>query len=178
MVRSANQDSDVWDRVVELTSANVSPILRPTYLPDGIDTVTLLAPAGPNYIFRVEYTGSGLRLVVEASQYNLSPPRTSDHQELVRLRDVPCNTGEKPWGCFWQTSDPASPTAQMWLAWSEPGIWQMADQPLRQLTPGEPTRVVPGPTQDYVQYLLSAEGLRREEVSAVAEGLTLATAPR
>jgi hypothetical protein len=170
----APSEDEVWAEVVSRTALNISPILRPTYLPAGLDTVSLLSPSEAGSFFRVEYFGRDKTLRVEVNKYNLPLPATAAHQDSVSIRDLACDSGGKGTSCFLQFEDPAEPSKRMWLAWSEPGRWQLPSQPQKPAQ-NTPMPDLPGLTQDHVEYLLSAVGLTEQELLAVAEGLRLAT---
>ena len=146
---SSTQDQAVWDRVVGLTADNISPILRPTTLPAGLDTVTLREP--PNkldpHLFVVEYSGPEKLLLVGAGAFNPPPPGPGGYQRVVTVR------GQQ--GII-QVNDAANPKERVWLWWNEPGSWVVQ---------------AGGRAIDSVFYLVVAEGLDLEEVIAVATSL-------
>jgi hypothetical protein len=85
----ANQDSPVWEFVREWQGANISPILRPTYLPPGFDVVTI--DQLPNKLdvnlLTVTYSGAGKTLSIEAGGLNPPPPDAGGYQEQVLVRN-------------------------------------------------------------------------------------------
>jgi hypothetical protein len=156
-VRPVGEDEEIWDLVVAGTSGYISPILRPTALPEGLETVTIDdlrgdAPSG----FVVEYGGTGKRLNIGVGMFNPPPPGPGGHQEAVKLRGLECNPEEKGKECILEVNDDANPKERVWLWWNEPG---------RYVVEGG------GAPLDTVFYLVSAEGLDPQEVMTVAESL-------
>jgi hypothetical protein len=138
-----SEEDAVWRTVAERTGSDLSPVLRPREVPAGLEQVKLLR-AGPGE-FSVEYTGPEERLTITAGPAN--PPARAA-QERVAVRGNPATL---------QIEDPLRPADGVSLWWEEPGQW----------TTGEPKAAI----QDRVFYLVSAEGLRPEEVQLTAGSL-------
>jgi len=154
-IKPVAEDGAIWDLVLAATSGNISPILRPTAIPDGLETVTIGDPKGDPHLFVVEYAGPGKRLRIGAGAFNPPPPGPRGHQEAVKLRGLQC-IPEKGEECVLQVNDDANPKERVWLWWNEPG---------RSVLDGG------GPPLNSVFYLVVAEGLDPQEVMTVAESL-------
>jgi hypothetical protein len=148
-VARAYHDQPVWDFVRQWQGADISPILRPAFLPSGFDTVTVpgLASRSDPYHLSVEYTGPGKMLHIEAGGINPSEAYQDGSQHPATVRGhaavLEVNRG----------GDPRNGVA---LWWTEPGKW---------------TSDV-GPTvYDHVDYALIVVGLTQEEVLEAAESL-------
>jgi hypothetical protein len=106
----ASQDAGVWDFVESWQGDNVSPILRPTYIPPGIAAVTI--GQSPNKqdvgLLSVEYSGSGTSFTVLAGALNPSSEGTPPTQVTVRGNPATLATDEA-----------GASTAAVW--WEEPG---------------------------------------------------------
>jgi len=155
-IKPVAADGEIWDLVVAATSGYISPILRPTALPNGLETVTTDDPKGDPHLFVVEYAGPGKRLLIGAGMFNPPPPGPGGHGEAVKLRGLECIPGVKGKECYLQVNDDANPRERVWLWWNEPGRFVAED---------------PVSSQDSVFYLVSAAGLAPQDVMTVAESL-------
>ena len=139
----------IWAQVRDGTMQTLTPILKPTSLPPGFETVQLLS-AGRGQ-FAVEYRGPGRFLQVEAGGYDLpehDPPYfgADDVLQRVTVRGQP--------GAL--HINRAAGATQVSLLWAEPAQWlQWGSRP-----------------RDRVAYQITAEGLSPEEVLRAAEALT------
>jgi len=155
-IKPVAEDAEIWHLVVAATSGYISPILRPTALPEGLESVTIGEPNADAHLFVVEYAGPGKRLRIGAGMFNPPPPDPGGHGEAVKLRGLECIPEVKGKECILQVNDDANPKERVWLWWDEPGrfVAEGGGRPL-----------------DSVFYLVTAEGLDPQEVMTVAESL-------
>jgi len=154
-IKPASEDDVIWELVATLTAGNILPILRPTALPEGLETVTIVEAYATAHGFMVEYSGPGKRLRIGVAMFNPPLPGRRGHGEAVKLRGQDC-ISEKGKECVLQVNDDANPRELVWLWWFEHGRW------------------VPEPGRaplDSVFYMVTAEGLDPQEVLALAEAL-------
>lgn len=149
-VALAYEDQSVWDFVRRWQGANISPILHPTSLPPGFDTVTI--DQSPNkrdrHLLSVEYSGPGKTLRVLAGGINPPPPGPGGHEEKITVRGHDAVMVVNP---------ETNPGGGIWVWWTEPATWVVQDG---------------GPTIDHILYDLSATGFAQEELLRVAGSLT------
>lgn len=135
-----------WDEVARSVQA-VSPVLRPQFMPPGIESARV-QKAGLG-TFWVEYSGPGKRLGIGAGAFNPSMVTTDSggEQRRVTVRGQPATL---------QMKSRARPSESVQLWWQEPGEW------------------VPGagaPMRDRVFYMISAQGLEPDVVLQLANSL-------
>ncbi len=134
---------DLWGQVAEV-AAGVSPVLEPGYLPPGLDVVQ--AESVERGVFSVEYVGQGCRLAVAAGPTSL-PMVTTQEKTTARGQ-----------AAVLYILDPGDPKGSLVLSWYEPGSWS-------------PDAAAPDRMADAVHYVVSAQGLGREDVERFAEEL-------
>ncbi|HSP56579.1 MAG TPA: hypothetical protein VLS25_13440 [Dehalococcoidia bacterium] len=162
VTRPVGEDAAIWADVLRATAGNVSPVLRPTALPQGLDTVWLDVLDAPSdaHSFVVGYSGRGKLLHVGVGLFNPPPAGPGGSQALVQMRGLQC-AWEKGKECVLQVGDSANRKSGVSLWWSEPGTW-IAE-------PG-------GTPQDSLFYLIWSEGISEQEVMDFAESLRPAAA--
>ncbi len=146
---AAGQDEAVWDFVRSWQGANFVPLLRPTFVPAGFDTVTIDEPREKQdpHVLSVVYAGPGKELHISAGGINPSEAYQDGSQRDATVRGQPAivevnNGGDARNGVV------------VW--WREPGSW----------APGA------GQTPSlYVDYAVLATGLTEEEVLQVADSM-------
>ena len=144
---AASADQPIWDFVRHWQGADVSPILRPSFLPPGLDSVTIGQPPTKHdtSLLDVEYTGGGKRLAILAGALNPSSEGTPPTQVTVRGVPATLATG---------TNVDGGSYISLW--WHEPGEQIIQNgQPLAHLL-----------------YEVYAEGLTPQDVLDVAASLT------
>lgn len=143
---SASSEEAVWTDVLR-SVRDVSPILRPRSIPQGMDAVRM-GQVGQG-IFWVDYSGPGKRLGFGAGTFN--PPivttESGGEQRSVAVR------GQKGVLQFKSRVQP-SESVQLW--WEEPGRWIMG--------PADPPR-------NYVFYMVGASGVDPDVVLQFANSL-------
>jgi len=146
-VAPADHDAPVWDFVRQWQGANISPILRPTVLPPGLETVTIgqLPNKIDPYLLSVEYSGPSKRLRILAGGVNAGP---GDYQQTAIVR------GHDAVLALAFATNPDT-TISVW--WAEPGAWVPDAR---------------APAYDHITYEVLAHGLTQQELLQVAESLT------
>ncbi|HET7037733.1 MAG TPA: zf-HC2 domain-containing protein [Thermomicrobiaceae bacterium] len=145
------QADAVWTAVARGVGDTINPVLRPSFVPAGLQTLQAeaLAPG----TFNVVYSGPGTYLRIGVAGWN--PPLCGDgcSQSQISVRGQPATL---------QVNDASAyPANYVWLWWSEPGSWTM-----------------PGLNQPQgIDYLISAQGLTPAEVQQVAASLVAFSAP-
>ena len=152
-VMPISEDDTVWEWIAA-NSLECEPILAPTYLPPDLGHVILrLGDAERGCVlFDVVYTNSAgeARLSVGGGPWFNPPLAGADSlQEQVEVR---ATTG------LYQLENAAEPLGLAFLTWNEPGRWGRPEDSWH---------------RDYVEYLMSSEGLPKEELLKVANGLEI-----
>jgi hypothetical protein len=146
-----SEDDVVWEWIAA-NSQECEPILRPTYLPSSLRHVTLdyVDQQWGCLLFNATYIDSAgqVRLSVGGGPW-FNPPLagTDSLQEQVEVR---ATTG------VYQLQDTAEPLGYAFVTWNEPGTWGRPEDDWH---------------RDYVEYLITAEGLSKEELLKVANAL-------
>ena len=163
VTRPVGDDAEIWAEVLRATAGNVSPVLRPAVLSQGLDTVWLDVLDAPSdaHSFVVGYSGRGKLLHIGVGLFNPPPVGPGGSQKPVQMRGLPC-TSEKGKQCVLQVGDSANRKSGVSLWWNEPGTW-IAE-------PG-------GAAQDSLFYLTWSEGISEQEVIDFAESMRPASAP-
>jgi hypothetical protein len=143
---SVQNEDRVWTEVSR-SARDVSPILRPRFLPAGLDTVLMRDVIERQGSFRVEYRGPSNKQITIAVGA-LNPPYWPEgEQRTVIVR------GQQ---AVFQIKSKTQPSELVQLYWDEPGRWIAA--------PGAPTK-------DRAFYLVSGYGFDPEVVLKVANSL-------
>lgn len=149
------QENAIWDQVTSVLGNSINPILNPTSVTDGFDTVRLVSimPAGPGHgggtpSFDVQYTGSNKRLDIVVGEENPSLCGSGCTQSAITVRGQQATL---------QVNDAGSGHISLW--WREPGIWKGSV--------GQP----PG-----IAYWIFAQGLTSDQVQQIANSLTTMSA--
>ena len=144
----------VWDEVVRQNGQDVSPLLKPSALPAGLDTVRLLSGGHGRATFRVVYSGTGKRFEVSVGKLNPAFSKVAGaSQQQVTVRGQRATVQVDAAGAV---DAGASPTPHVWLTWREPGRWAIP--------------ALPNP-EGAVEYFIFAHGVSAEEVLRTAESL-------
>jgi hypothetical protein len=141
----------VWDWIAA-NSQECEPILRPTYLPSGLSRLSLDVAGQERgcVLFGVNYTDSAgeVRLLIGGGPWFNPPLAGADSlQEKVEVRATTA---------VYQLQDVAEPLGYAFLTWLEPGRWGRPEDAWH---------------RDFVEYLISSEGLSKEELLKVAKAL-------
>jgi hypothetical protein len=150
-VMPISEGAAVWDWIA-VNSPECEPILRPTYLPLSLSRVSLdvVDQQRGCVLFGVDYSdsGGGARLLIGGGPW-FNPPLPGPD---AMLEDVEVRGATR----VYQLQDRADPLGYAFVTWNEPGRW------------GNPSSDW---YQDFVEYLVSSEGLPKEELLKVANGL-------
>jgi hypothetical protein len=139
---SVTDDKAVWEFVKEWAQGNVSPILRPSKPPVGVDTVAPMIYSIPgkedHNIIGVVYAGQGKRLTIQAAngQTAMGVPGATPGviQYQISIRGQTVFVHIRP-----DNIATATEPAGVWLMWIEGAMWGV-DRP----EPKKPQYVVTG----------------------------------
>jgi hypothetical protein len=120
----ASADGPVWDFVRQWQGADISPILRPTYVPAGIDMVTIGQPVTKQDpgLLSVEYTGPGKSYTILAGLLNPSSEGTPPTQAMVRGNPATLTTDNGTIAVWW--SEPNEKVIESGVA-SSGGLYEV-----------------------------------------------------
>ena len=144
-----SQADAIWSQVVRTINGGIDPILKPSQLPDGFDSVKLvsIAPADVSYngppSFDVEYSGPDVQLDIVVGMLAPSLCGSGCTQSQITLRGQQATI---------QVNDAVQGHISRW--WREPGTWNEASS--------EPP---------VIQYWVFAQGLSADQVEQVVESM-------
>ena len=144
-----SQSDAVWSKVVQTINGGIDPILRPSQLPDGFDTVKLVSitpadgPSAGPASFDVQYSGPNKQLDIVVGMMNTPLCGSGCTQSQITLRGQQATE---------QVNDAIPGHISLW--WREPGTWAgTVDQ------------------RPWIEYYVFSQGLTTDEVEQVAASL-------
>ncbi len=144
-----SQADAIWSQVVQTINGGIDPILKPTQLPEGVDSVRIVrayaVDSGDHVpaVFDVQYSGPGARLDIVVGLMSPSLCGSGCTQRQVTVRGQQATE---------QVNDAVQGHISLW--WREPGTWNEASsQP------------------PVIQYWVFAQGLSADQVEQVVGSL-------